>query len=1078
MHREISHGEEPFYSDTPLSLYLFTAMLGLLIGADLWPGFVQWIGLSDSLPTWSRDVFGYRFALLAAILGGARTLYGSLDSLFAGRLGADLAVALACIAAILIGEPLVAAEVVFIGMIGEVLESFTFERTQKAVRKLAEIRPRRCWLLKDGEEIRIKVNELKVGDQVVVKPGARIPADGIVLAGQSSVDLSALTGESLPIEKGPGDEILTGSLNQYGALTIEAQRVAEDTVVGRVLKMTGDALQQKGSSERTADRLAKYFLPAVLGLALITFLVGLIFHAGVFSNTPSELKPEFWQAARLATYPALSILVVACPCALILATPAAIIAALGRLAGTGVLIKSGAALEKLAQVKTIAFDKTGTLTEGKLELGDLIPLSEIDENELLQLAATAEQRSEHVIATLIVEEAKQRNLSLTTIEEFQAHPGSGVTAKVQNQTITIGTPRLMEQQEIPITDEAKQALTQLDETGQTALFIARDRQILGLIGARDRVRAEAADILTELRNQGINRIALLTGDRESAASVVSERLAIEESHAQLLPDQKSNWIAQESNTESPIVMVGDGINDAPALAQADVGIAIGGAGSDIAAEAGDIVFMGDPLRPLPLLMRLSQETVRIIRQNIIIFAFGVNIVGIVVTAWIWPLVASPEWYEESPIVAVIYHQLGSFLVLLNAMRLLWFERKDSPRTVAWKQQIGRVNEWMERNLDVDEWLHGVAHRWKLALSIFGILFVTGYALSGITTVAPDEIGIVQRFGKVVDEELKPGWYWRLPWPMESVTKINPAKIRTIEVGYRSRENSNQLESGGWAEEHGKSIELRPAEALMLTGDGNLVEVKVAIHYRVTQPRIYLFEVQQPEELIRSIAEAVIREVIAGSSFSTLLTDQRSLVQQSINQALTMRCQSISKHGIGITIERVTFQELHPPQEVVPAYHDVTKAMEERNKRIIDAQRTALEESQQAESRAERERLEAFAEQDGIVRRAKAQRIVFNAKLTSRNQLPLHKEVSILLLSLFDENLATTPADKYQAYQRKRESTLTRQKQLVDARLRLDSLEKSLNGSEKIIIDAPEPLPFYLYALEQVRTLLQSPRSRR
>src|SRR5437762_9259715 len=262
MHREFSPSERLGHGDTPLSLYLLTAILGLLLGADVWPALVEWAGWSGTwLPTWSREFLGYRPALIAAVLGGSRVLYNSLESLLEGRLGADLAIALACIAAILIGEPLVAAEVVFIGMLGEVLENWTFTRSQKAIRGLLEITPRRCWLLRDGQEVRVLVSELKVGDVVVVKPGARIPADGIIRDGRSTLDVSALTGESLPIEKGPGDEALAGSLNQHGALTIEATRVAEQTVVGRVLALTVQALEQKSQVERTADRLARWFLP-------------------------------------------------------------------------------------------------------------------------------------------------------------------------------------------------------------------------------------------------------------------------------------------------------------------------------------------------------------------------------------------------------------------------------------------------------------------------------------------------------------------------------------------------------------------------------------------------------------------------------------------------------------------------------------------------------------------------------------------------------------------------------------------------------------------------------------------------
>ncbi|GIW81087.1 MAG: hypothetical protein KatS3mg105_2894 [Gemmatales bacterium] len=336
MHREISHVDQAFHEESNLSLYFLTGLLGLLIGADLWPAFASW--LSDtgvSLPTWPREVYGYRLALIAAVLGGARILYTSLESLFEGRIGADLALAIATIAAILFNKPLVAAEVVFIGMVGECLEAITFARTQSAIRKIVEVTPRRCWLLRDGQEHRVFTHELQVGDRVVVKPGGKVPVDGTVIEGRSALDMSPLTGESLPVDVGPGDEVLAGSINQFGSLTIEAARVAEQTVVGRVIELTSKALKDKASIERTADRMARFFLPIVLVLAALTFAVGL------YLNYGGEGERTFFAAARKAIDPTLAVLVVACPCALILATPAAIIAALGRLAGTGVLIKGG-----------------------------------------------------------------------------------------------------------------------------------------------------------------------------------------------------------------------------------------------------------------------------------------------------------------------------------------------------------------------------------------------------------------------------------------------------------------------------------------------------------------------------------------------------------------------------------------------------------------------------------------------------------------------------------------------------------------------------------------------------------------
>lgn len=931
MHREISHADSAFHEESNLPLYLMTALLGVLIGLDAGPTILRWFGVTD-LGWWPQSVGVYRFALIAAVLGGARILYTSLQGLLEGRIGADLALAIACIAAILINEPLVAAEVVFIGMVGECLEAFTFARTQNALRKIVEVFPRRCWRLENGQEVRVFTSELKVGDRVVVKPGAKIPVDGVVLDGRSAVDTSALTGESLPQDKGPGDEVLAGSLNQFGALVIEARKVAEETVAGRVIELTARALKNKAEIERTADKMARYFLPIVLGLAAVTLVANLLHYGAGWFRSPDAPRLGLRMALTTSLYPTLSVLVVACPCALILATPAAIIAALGRLAGTGILIKSGAALERLAAVRAFAFDKTGTITEGRLELGNVLPLGDTPADEVLRCAASAEQKSEHPLARVILEAAQARNLSLDEVAHFQAHPGAGVEAQTPAGRILVGTRRLLEEQGFSLSSEAAALLDKFDAEGQTALLVARNEVLLGAIGARDRVRPEAAAVLAELKSLGLEPVVLLTGDRAAAAHAVARELPFNEIRAELLPEQKAEWVAGQA---AKTAMVGDGINDAPALARADVGLAVGGTGADIAAEAGDVVFMGDPLRPLPLLLRLSRQTVRIIHQNIVWFAFVVNAVGIVLTAWLWPLIAPANWYEQSPLAAVLYHQVGSLAVLLNSMRLLWFERSStSPAWIRFKGWLKHVDLWIDKHLDLGEFGHWLEHNWKRVLVPAAFVLVGLYLLSGWTIVRPDELAVVRRFGRPV-ADLEPGWYLRWPWPVESVTRVSQ-QVRVVEIGYRDMPGKTQALT--WESKH-------TDEATMITADENLVEVLAALRYKVTSPRVYLFQVQNAEDTLRAAGESVLRTCVAAYPFQDLLTVKRAAFQGEVFAKLKARISDYG--GLGIELEGLSLLDLHPPVDVVSAYDDVAKAMEERDQKVNVALGKAAEKLKKA-----------------------------------------------------------------------------------------------------------------------------------
>jgi Cu+-exporting ATPase len=941
------------------ALYVWTAVVGALVLGDLLFRLLGWTGL--------QRPFGYELALLAALVGGARIVYGALAALLEGDLGADLALAIAMLAALVLREYLVGAEVALIAMVGECLEAVTFQRAHRELRKILELNPRTARVRRDGGEIEVPIGDVHVGDTVIVRPGERIPVDGSVLAGRTAVDQSALTGESLPVDKAEADSVYAGTLNQFGAIELRADRVGEDTTLGQVIQLVAEAQENKAPLERAADRLARAFLPVVMAAAVATL---------VYTNWGATA----WKS--LNWMPTLAVLVVACPCALILATPAAVMAGVAWMARRGVLVKGGIAFERLAGVDAIAFDKTGTLTQGRLQLGDVLPRESHTSDELLQAAATAEQLSEHPIARLVVSEAKRRGLALSPLGEFTAHPGIGVVATIGlpapatstdpaaaaaaptelaatlqpsapcSTAIAVGNRRLLEQQAIALPADVEQALAHLDSTGQTPLVAAVNGVVLGAIGVRDTVRSEAADVVHDLWHLGIEDVALLTGDRRPAADTVARTVGIDRVAAELLPGEKADWLvawrqsrtgARPDRRGSRVAMIGDGINDAPALAIADVGLALGGVGSDIAAEAGDFVLMGDPLRPLPDMLRFSRAVVRVIRQNIVFFAFGLNAAAILLSA------------EQvlGPIGAAITHQIGSFLVLCNAVRLLWFDRWESSGWGAAERALAR---WGSRVTDVFQPVASafaaLQRRRGLLASLVASAAIIGYGLMGVTCVAPDELAAVKRFGKFRGT-FGPGLRFFLPPPFDVVVRIAPERIRVAEIGFRSKANAPRESAAAieWDSQHRDDLfERMEDESLIFTGDNRLLELNASVHYSLrrldernrdatdSSVRRYLFEVRQPDELLRAVAESVLRELAAQSSFAAILTEGRRTIEEQARAELQRRA---DRYDLGIVVRAVTLQDVHPPLEVVSKFRELARANKERERelKMADAYRT-------------------------------------------------------------------------------------------------------------------------------------------
>lgn len=1000
MHREIRQSEGCLESESPRVLAFVTLLVGILMGWDLLrflpSGWIAWSGFDPAIIP--KEIWGIRPALIAAVIGGARALYGALDSLSQGRPGADMAIAIAALASILLREHLVAAEVVLVGLLGECLEWWTFERTKSQLRGLVELCPSRCWrILPDGTSERVETTAVRVGDRIGVKAGARIPVDGVLLEGAGPLDTSALTGESLPVELGPGDEVLAGYVNLQARLVIEAKRIAEHTVAGRIAEWTASALGKKASIERTADQYARWFLPLVMLLAIGTFLVGLAWF-GFTARDMDGLRLPWSESFRRAAYPALGVLVVTCPCALILATPAAVIAAMGRLAGTGILIKGGAALERLAQAGAFAFDKTGTLTTGKLNFAGIrlwtkfLSGDSLGEDSLLRLASSVEAGSDHPLAKLVVEEARRRGFEESPLGGIREYAGLGVGVETAQGPLLAGSVRFLMEQGA-LSEEARTwALEQLQVEAASGIGVSLGGEFLGLILAKDQPRPTASAMVSELDALGFAPIAMLTGDNELSARIIAKKVGIEEVHAGLLPLEKAQWIEKTKGAGAKVVFLGDGVNDSVALATADASIAVGTDGSDLAAQVSDIVVLGEPLGRLPFLVRLSRETLSVIRQNILVYALGLNLLGILVTSWLWPWIVPTSWESQSPLAGVVYHQFASLAVLINSMRLLWFERSvagNAPGGVA--RFFGKVADWF----DLDHWLHEFEHHLPRIFAGVVFLAIMGWGLSGIRTISSGEVGLVKRFGALQNTRLEPGLHFRWPLPIESVVVSRVDQTRSVELGFRRKTQVVlpgelvQGRAGEWTSSHLQEGVVRyPEESLVVTGDGNLIEVFLTIRYHIGNPADAELLGGGDPAFVRMRGETILRKILGGSNSDDLLGKSRAKLSEWLTKEIRSAWES-GQPGMGgegqvaLLIDDVAVHDLHPPREVVQAYHSVAKAMENGQKRVRDAETLILRRLGEEKSKAARVIKVAEAQGQTQLDLARARLAAFILRASSR-----------------------------------------------------------------------------------------------
>ncbi len=550
-----------------------------------------------------------------------------------GRISSALLITMAMGAAIGIGDLFAAAEVALIMAIGEMMEKQTTNRAKRGIEKLLSLVPAMARRLEDGKEVMVPLGEVRVGDRLRIIPGEHIPVDGKIIFGETSIDQSLVTGESMPVEKKKGDSVFCGTLNYLGTADIVAEKVGNDSSIAQMIRMVREAEARKAPAERMADKAASYFVPLALVLSVLTY-----FFTGDMMR-------------------AVTILVVFCPCALVLATPTAIMAAIGQAARHGIIIKSGESLEKLGDVNTIAFDKTGTLTHGKPEVTGVISFdSAISEEKLLQLAATVESRSEHPLGKAVCRYALSKEISGRTLSDFHMTPGRGIEATVEEGRVVCGSAAFMEEMGFSISGEQRNQIHGWENKGKAVVLVACGEKVIGLLGLSDVVKTEARSIVEKLQEMKI-RIVLLTGDNGKTARYFAALAGIVHVFADLLPHDKVNRIRSMESEKRKVCMVGDGINDAPALKTADVGIAMGRLGSDIAVDAADIVLLSDDISKLPYLKRLAKETISTIKLSISL-SMVINLLA----------VACSIMGLLTPTTGALVHNAGScFVIFLAAM---------------------------------------------------------------------------------------------------------------------------------------------------------------------------------------------------------------------------------------------------------------------------------------------------------------------------------------------------------------------------------------------------------------------------
>lgn len=585
-------------------------------------------------------------ALFATLFGGYLRFLAGFKDIFNRKITVNVFVTVALIATIAVGEFRAAAVIVLIMAVAGALETYTLDKTRRSIRNLLDLAPKTATIRRDDGEIVIPANDVKVGDIAVVRPGGRIPVDGIVVAGQSCVNQAPITGESMPVEKFMGAEVFGGTLNETGRLEIKTTKVGSDTTLARIVHLVEQAQRTKAPIQNLADRFTTWFLPAVLVLALIAFL------------TSGNVKI------------AVAVLLVACPCAFAIATPTAVTAGIANMARRAVLVKGGIFLELAKKMDVLLVDKTGTFTFGKPRVVDVVAFNGVSEEEVLRLAGIAEKYSEHPLARAVIAYAKERDIEVPDPDEFNIEVGMGVTARLNGNEILVGKNKFLQDKGVSVAEYIEEAISAQTEQGRTAILVGNKIRPLGLISIADKIRPETPRAIASLKSMGIKKIIMLTGDNYKVAKSVAEKIGVDDFQSELLPEQKLQFVEKLQKQGSIVGMIGDGINDAPALALADVGIAMGAAGTDVAVETADVTLMNDDLSRVVNFMNMSRKVMSRIKLNIF-FSMIYNLIGFILAGF----------GMLTPIVAVLFQEAGCITVVFSSTLLLWAKTNSLPNNI-------------------------------------------------------------------------------------------------------------------------------------------------------------------------------------------------------------------------------------------------------------------------------------------------------------------------------------------------------------------------------------------------------------